>query len=80
MQAYSRWLHRNAPPNRYLRVKVPYKTIAMAVIFFIVGTIMLYLGICTMMEQGTWSQEAWEKLVLGGILFIPGSFHTFLAI
>ena len=50
VQAYSRWLHRNTPPNRYLKVKVPYRTIFMAFIFFVVGTIMLYLGFCDMSE------------------------------
>ena len=30
------------------------------------------------MEKG--GQEAWEKILLGSILWIPGSFHSFLAV
>ena len=39
---------------------------------------MLYLGISEMIETGS-ATEAWEKILLGLIMFIPGSFHTFLA-
>ena len=78
MQDYSRWLHRNAPSNLYERIKVPYKTILVALIFLIVGSVMLYLGFSDLMTGGH-SQEAYEKIVLGSILFIPGSFHSFLA-
>ena len=77
VQAYSRWLHRNCPPNYYFRVKIPYKTILIAIVFLIVGFVLLYMGITEMMARG--DTEAIEKLVLGCILFIPGSFHTFIA-
>ena len=30
--------------------------------------------------MGYYNTEPWEKIVLGAILFIPGSFHTFLAV
>ena len=79
VQAYSRWLHHNAPPNRYFKVKIPYKTIAIAFVFLVVGTIMLWFGINELLETGN-TTEAWEKIVLGAILFIPGSFHSFLAV
>ena len=59
-------------------MKIPYKTILVAAIFFIVGTILLYFGVLEALADGV-TQEAIEKLVLGGILFIPGSFHSFLA-
>ena len=78
VQDYSRWLDRNAPGNRYERVKVPYKTILIAFIFLVVGSILLYLGFGELMASGH-TQEAYEKIVLGCILFIPGSFHSFLA-
>ena len=79
VQAYSRWLHRNTPENRYFKVKIPWKTIIIAFIFFIVGTVMLYLGIEEFRASGNCT-EAWEKLLLGLILFIPGSFHSFIAV
>ena len=78
VQAYSRWLHRNTPENRYFRVKIPWRTICVAFLFLIVGTILLYVGINELMSGD--GSEAWEKVVLGGLLFIPGSFHSFLAV
>ena len=81
MQAYSRWLHRNTPANNYFRVKVPWKTILVAFLFLIVGTIMLYLGFDELLNGvGDSNTQAYEKIILGLILFIPGSFHTGLAI
>ena len=77
VQAYSRWLHRNTPSNHYFRVKIPYKTILIAFIFLCVGSVLLWLGINELLETG--ATEAWEKIILGSILFIPGSFHSFLA-
>ena len=78
VQAYSRWLHRNTPENHYFKVKIPWKTILIAFVFFIVGTILLYIGFSEMVVNGNTS-EVWEKIILGLILFIPGSFHTVLA-
>ena len=79
VQSYSRWLHRITPSNRYFRVKIPYKTIFISFIFLIVGCIMLYFGFNEMLENGN-STECWEKIILGLILWIPGSFHSFIAI
>ena len=78
VQAYSRWLHRNTPENYYFKVKVPWKTILIAFVFLIVGSVLLCLGFSEMAENGNTS-EVWEKIILGLILFIPGSFHSFLA-
>ena len=78
VQAYSRWLHQNTPENCYFKIKVPWKTILIAFVFFIVGTILLYIGFSEMAANGN-TTEVWEKIILGLILFIPGSFHTFLA-
>ena len=80
VQQYSRWLHRNTPLNRYFKVKIPYKTILIAFIFLCVGTFLLGYGIKEITEMGYYNTEPWEKIVLGAILFIPGSFHTFLAV
>ena len=80
VQAYSRWLHHNTPLNRYFKVKIPWKTILIAFVFLIVGTALLYFGICEMMNVGLYETEPWEKVLLGAILFIPGSFHSFLAV
>ena len=37
VRAYSRWLHKNAPPNYYNRVRVPWRTFLLAFIFLVVG-------------------------------------------
>ena len=66
------------PANHYFKIKVPWKTILIAFVFLIVGTGLLYIGFDEMMANGNTS-EAWEKIILGAILFIPGSFHSFLA-
>ena len=45
----------------------------------------MFLGIEDFIEVGGFTsssrpgQEPYEKLILGAILFIPGSFHTFIA-
>ena len=75
---YSRWLHQNAPVNRYLKNKVPWRTILVSILFLVIGTILLTIGINEMIESGSVTQS-WEKILLGVILFIPGSFHSFLA-
>lgn len=35
------------------------------------------MGINKFLEEGL--KESYELLILGGILFIPGSYHTFIA-
>ena len=57
---------------------MPYRTILAAFIFFIIGTALILWGLIEWSEKGI--GEAYEKLLLGALLFIPGSFHTFLAV
>ena len=40
--------------------------------------IFLSIGLNELLTQGI--SEAYEKLILGSILFIPGSYHTLLAV
>ena len=49
-----------------------------AFVFLLVGTIMICWGISETLELGL--AESYEKFLLGGILFIPGSYHTFIAV
>lgn len=44
--------------------------------FFILGIIFLSLGFNKWVELGF--KECYEFLILGSILFIPGSYHTFV--
>ena len=49
----------------------------MAFLFLVLGTVLLGLAVADMMEKPV--SECLDKLILGLILFIPGSFHSFLA-
>ena len=46
--------------------------------FFIVGIIFLTLGITKTLDEGLY--QSYELLLLGAMLFIPGSYHTFIAV
>ena len=78
LAAYSRYLHNKMPPNLYFREKIPWKTILIAFVFLVVGTIFLIWGAIETLDVGIY--ESYEKFILGSILFIPGSYHTFIAI
>ena len=78
LYAYSRWLHRKTPPNRYHREKIPYKTILVAFLFLILGVFLMYLGLEEYKAGDT--NAALERWCLGTILFIPGSYHSVLAV
>ena len=47
-------------------------------LFFLGGLIFLSLGLLKIVDAGFF--KAWEFLVLGAIMFIPGSYHTFIAL
>lgn len=78
LTVWSRILHRRGPRNLYYRVKIPWKTILVAFIFFVLGSFFLGWGALECQSNGIGA--AYEKIILGLILFIPGSYHTFLAI
>jgi len=71
-------LHRCAPENKYFKAKIPWRTIFISFLFFIGGVIFYAIGINELLANGI--SNAYEKLILGSILFIPGSYHTVLAI
>eukprot|EP00040_Diaphanoeca_grandis_P001415 m.18460 g.18460 ORF g.18460 m.18460 type:complete len:117 (+) comp12035_c0_seq1:343-693(+) len=61
--------------------KVPYKAIAHATILFVIGTILLifgcltYTGVILVEDPDRWV----PMIVLGSLMFIPGSYHVGLA-
>lgn len=61
----------------FKRIKIPYRTILVAFIFFVIGTFFLFWGAYDLMHNTL--GEASEKLAIGAILFIPGSYHSVLA-
>ena len=78
LAAYSRFLHNKAPPNLFIKEKIPWKTILIALVFFFFGTIFVIWGAHETVEKGF--STSYEKLLLGAILFIPGSYHSLLAV
>ena len=46
-------------------------------LFLVLGTIFLTWGVHETLEEGF--STSYEKLLLGLILFIPGSYHSFIA-
>lgn len=78
LTAWSRLLHRRGPRNLYYRIKIPWKTILVAFIFFVLGSFFLIWGAQECHNNGIGA--AYEKIILGLILFIPGSYHTFLTV
>ena len=75
---WSRELHDKTRPNPFFRMKIPYKTIVIAFLFLVGGTIFISLGLQELYATGSIS-ASYEKILLGLIMFIPGSYHTALA-
>ena len=74
---WQRILHRTAPANKYFKAKIPYRTICVSFLFLVVGSFFLAWAALELSEKGF--SEAYEKIILGAIMFIPGSYHSFLA-
>ncbi|XP_013381000.1 transmembrane protein 230 [Lingula anatina] len=62
--------------------KVPWKAISLAVVLFVVGSILLTIGALllsgTLIDQ-KYADRTWPVLILGLLMFIPGSYHVRLA-
>ena len=75
---YSRVLHRKQPKNFFFKQKIPWKTICFSLFFFIVGSIFLGIGLYSWTKSSI--AEWYEFLLLGMIMFIPGSYHIFILV
>lgn len=60
-------------------MKIPIKSICIAIILFILGTIMLTTGslmLAGIIDQGAGSFRASPLLVIGSMIFIPGAYNV----
>lgn len=101
LKAWSRQLHRTQPKNIFKHTKIPYKTIAVSILFFVMGTYFFYRAFDEWTNGGTddgtggvvetrYSSDSppvesrpaqpYEFMILGFLLFIPGSYHTWIAL
>ncbi|XP_014780029.1 transmembrane protein 230 isoform X2 [Octopus bimaculoides] len=61
--------------------KIPYKAIALATALFAVGTLLITIGalLLTGHISSEYSDRTWPLLILGALMFIPGSYHVMIA-
>ncbi|KAI0221186.1 transmembrane protein 230 [Lamellibrachia satsuma] len=60
---------------------VPYKAICLAVTLFLGGSLLIVIGslLLTGYIDSKYSDRTWPVLILGVLMFIPGSYHVHLA-
>jgi Ca2+/H+ antiporter len=61
--------------------KIPYKAIGLAVVLFVVGSVLIILSALLLAGHidTKYSDRTWPLLILGLLMFIPGSYHVHLA-
>ena len=78
LRNYGRVLHRRQPKDLFNKQPIPWRTILLCLVFFILGSLFLFLGIFKWTKTSL--SESYEYLLLGLIMFIPGSYHTVILI
>ena len=62
---------------------IPWKAIGYAAILFVLGTVLLLCG-CLIhvghIDNQRYGDRLWPLIIFGSLLFIPGSYHVFIAI
>ena len=62
--------------------KVPWKGVLYACVLFLGGTTLLTIGCLIVtghIDQEKHSERFWPLILLGALMFIPGSYHTYFA-
>merc|ERR1711916_248982 len=69
---------------RELPERTPWRAIALAIFLFVVGSILLILGCLFFtghIPPVKESDDRWlAMIIIGSLMFIPGAFHTFIAV
>jgi len=68
-------------------IPIPWKSIGYATFLFVFGTILLLIG-CLIhtghveehVGHQNYNDRLWPMIIFGSLMFIPGSYHVFLAI
>jgi len=62
---------------------IPWKAISYAVILFVVGTALLIAGSLIHVghvDNEKYGDRLWPLMIFGSLMFIPGSYHVYLAV
>jgi len=62
---------------------IPWKAISYAVILFVVGTALLVAGSLIHIghvDNEKYGDRLWPLMIFGALMFIPGSYHVYLAV
>lgn len=61
-------------------VRVPWKSVILAVALFVMGTLLLVLGslLVTGHIDEQYSDRTWPLIILGALMFVPGAYHSYI--
>ncbi|XP_038641258.1 transmembrane protein 230a [Scyliorhinus canicula] len=64
-----------------LPTKIPYKAIALAVILFLIGSLLITIAalLLTGYISSSYSDTTWPVLIIGILVFLPGFYHLRIA-
>eukprot|EP00088_Acartia_fossae_P017326 TRINITY_DN1981_c0_g1_i2.p1 TRINITY_DN1981_c0_g1~~TRINITY_DN1981_c0_g1_i2.p1 ORF type:complete len:117 (-),score=24.24 TRINITY_DN1981_c0_g1_i2:425-775(-) len=74
----------NTSPEQFDRppAKIPWKAILYAMVLFLLGTFLLTIGLLVVtghIVDTHYQERFWPLVILGLLMFIPGSYHTYFA-
>ncbi|KAA0202443.1 hypothetical protein HAZT_HAZT006296 [Hyalella azteca] len=60
--------------------RIPWKSVWFAIVLLVIGTVLLVVGslLVTGHIHEQYSDRTWPLLILGALMFIPGSYHSYI--